>query len=297
MIDLGDVEVLVEAVTAGSLAAAARRLGLAPMAASRRLSALEAELGVRLVHRTTRALSLTTAGEAFLPHARAMLDGENAARAAVRPEALGASGLLRVTTSSAFARKVVAPMLPAFLAANPALKLDLLITDHRIDIAADGVDLALRIGKPLDNSLVARRLADSPRHLYAAPAYLAARGRPQCLADMEAHDCLVLSGNPYWDLIVDDKPMRHHVAGRVTTNAVETLYTACVAGVGIGCMADWNAARAVADGLLVPLDLSDAAVEPIAIWAITPTARLVPPKVRLFIAAVQTALADLTLSV
>ncbi|MFV3075637.1 LysR family transcriptional regulator [Niveispirillum fermenti] len=292
MIDLGDVEVLVEAVTAGSLAAAARRLGIAPMVASRRLAALEAELGVRLVHRTTRSLSPTTAGEAFLPHARALLEGEAGARAALRPQGQGATGLLRLTTSSAFARKVVAPMLPAFLAANPALKLDLLISDHRIDIAADGVDLAIRIGHPLENSLVARRLADSPRQLYAAPAYLAARGNPRRLADLAGHDCLVLSDNPYWDFLVGGRPLRHHVAGRVATNAMETLYATCVSGIGIACMADWNAAGAVAAGALVPLALEDADVEPYGIWAVTPTARFVPPKVRLFIMALQAVLTD-----
>ncbi|WP_114392823.1 LysR family transcriptional regulator [Oleisolibacter albus] len=290
MIDLWAAKVLVEAVGTGSLAAAARRLGIAPMVASRRLAALEAELGVRLVHRTTRSLSLTTAGESFLPHARALLEEEAGARAAVRPEALGASGLLRVTTSSAFARKVVAPMLPAFLAANPALKLDLLVSDHRVDIVADGVDLAIRIANPLDNSLVARRLADSPRHLYAAPAYLAARGRPGRLADLAGHDCLTLSDNPYWDFLAAGRRLRHHVAGRVTTNAMETLYEACAGGVGIACMAEWNTAQAVAAGDLVPLELEDAAVEPVGIWAVTPTARLVPPKVRLFLAALQQAL-------
>ncbi|MBP2301842.1 LysR family transcriptional regulator [Azospirillum picis] len=291
MIDLGDVEVLVEAVTAGSLAAAARRLGIAPMAASRRLAALEEELGVRLVHRTTRSLSPTTAGEAFLPHARALLEGEAGARAAVRPDGLGASGLLRLTTSAAFARKVVAPMLPRFLADHPGLKLDLLVSDHRIDMVADGVDLAIRIGTPLDNSLVARRLADSPRRLYASPAYLAARGRPTRLADLAAHDCLTLSDNPFWDFRTGGRLARHHVASRVSANSMEILFEACVGGLGIACMADWNSASAVADGGLVPLDLEDAACEAFGIWAVTPTARLVPPKVRLFVAALRAALA------
>lgn len=287
MINLADAEVLVEAVTAGSLAAAARRLGIAPMVASRRLAALEAELGVRLVHRTTRALSLTTAGEAFLPHARALLEGEAGARAALRPEALGASGLLRVSASNAFARKIIAPLLPPFLAAHPALKVEVLATDHRVDLAADGVDLAIRAGRVLDNSQMAKRLGDSPRHLYASPAYLAARGQPRRLADLADHDCLTQTSLPYWDFMIDGHVLHHRVQSRLSANSIDMIHEACVAGAGIACMADWNATREVTGGMLVPLTLEDAVVETWGIWAITPSPRLVPPKVRLFVAAVQ----------
>ncbi len=285
MINLADAEVLVEAVASGSLAAAARRLGIAPMVASRRLAALEAELGVRLVHRTTRALSLTTAGEAFLPHARVLLEGEAGARDAVRPEALGASGLLRVSASSAFARKVIAPLLSPFLAAHPALRVELVVTDLRLDLAADGVDLAIRVGKPLENSQMARRLGDSPRQLFAAPAYLAARGCPRILADLAGHDCLIQTSLPYWDFLIDGRVLHHRVDGRLTANSIDTVQAACIAGAGIACMAAWNAAQEVASGALVPVDLVDAVPEPWGIWAITPSPRLIPPKVRLFIAA------------
>ena len=128
------IAVFVEATRTGSLAAVARKLGLAPMAASRRLAALEAELSVRLVHRTTRALALTVEGEAFLPYAEAIMEDAANARAAVRPSAAGAAGLLRVTASEPFGRKVVSAMLPAFLAANPDLRVDLLLTDGLVDI-------------------------------------------------------------------------------------------------------------------------------------------------------------------
>jgi DNA-binding transcriptional LysR family regulator len=287
MINLADAEVLVEAVASGSLAAAARRLGIAPMVASRRLAALEAELGVRLVHRTTRALSLTTAGEAFLPHARALLEGEAGARDAVRPEALGASGLLRISASSAFARKVIAPLLPAFLAAHPALRVELVVTDLRLDLAADGVDLAIRVGKPLENSQMARRLGDSQRQLFAAPTYLAARGCPRILADLADHDCLIQTSLPYWDFLFDGRVLHHRVDGRLIANSIDALQAACIAGAGIACMAAWNVAQEVKAGLLVPVELADALVEPWGIWAITPSPRLIPPKVRLFIAALQ----------
>jgi hypothetical protein len=133
--NLQDLAVFAEAVRSGSLAAAAR-LGLNAMAASRRLAALETELGVRLVQRTTRALSPTAEGEAFLPHAQAMLDEQASALAALRPAGAGVSGQLRVTASAAFGRKVVAPMIARFMAANPDLGVDLLLTDDQVDIVA-----------------------------------------------------------------------------------------------------------------------------------------------------------------
>src|SRR4051794_21984156 len=129
----------------GSLAAAARRLRITPMLASRRLAELEEEVGARLIHRTTRSLSLTVEGEAFLPHARALLDEEAMARASVRADSAGVTGMLRVTASVPFGRKVVAPLVPVLLQEHPGLQVDLLLSDGIIDIVAQGLDLAIRI--------------------------------------------------------------------------------------------------------------------------------------------------------
>lgn len=281
------VAVFVEANRAGSLAAAARKLGLAPMAASRRLAALEAELGVRLVHRTTRALALTVEGEAFLPYAEAMVEDAANARAAVRPSAAGAAGLLRVTASEPFGRKVISAMLPAFLAANPDLRVDLLLTDGLVDIVAAGVDVALRIAPLRDSTLVARRLADSPRRLYASPDYLAASGTPRRLADLDAHQCLVLSGATHWAFAVGDRMRRLRVAGRCSSNSIEALREACLRGLGLALLSEWNVTDDVSAGRLVPLPLEDAEPETLGIWALYPTARLVPPKARLFVEALK----------
>lgn len=281
------IAVFVEATRTGSLAAAARKLGLAPMAASRRLAALEDELGVRLVHRTTRALALTVEGEAFLPYAEAMMEDAANARAAVRPSAAGAAGLLRVTASEPFGRKVVSAMLPAFLAANPDLRVDLLLTDGLVDIVAAGVDVALRIAPLRDSTLVARRLADSPRRLYGAPTYLAASGAPRRLADLVEHQCLVLSGTTHWTFSVGDRMRRLRVAGRCSSNSIEALREACLRGLGLALLAEWNVTDDVAAGRLVPLSLDDAEPETLGIWALYPTARLVPPKARLFVEALK----------
>ena len=281
------VAVFVEATRTGSLAAAARKLGLAPMAASRRLAALETDLGVRLVHRTTRALALTVEGEAFLPYAEAMMEDAANARAAVRPSVAGAAGLLRVTASLPFGRKVVSAMLPAFLAANPDLRVDLLLTDALVDIVAAGVDVAIRIAPLRDSMLIARRLADSPRRLYASPGYLAAFGKPRRLADLNEHQCLVLSGATHWTFAVGERMRRLRVAGRCSSNSIEALREACLRGLGLALLSEWNVTDDVTAGRLVPLPLDDAEPETLGIWALYPTARLVPPKARLFVEALK----------
>src|SRR5687767_6059397 len=188
--------VLVGAVAGGSLSAAARELGLSAMAATRRLASLERDLGVRLLHRTTRSLALTPEGEAFLPFARAMVEAEAAARSVLRASVAGAEGLLRVTAPVAFGRKRIAPLVPALLRANPGLRIELDMNDAVVDIVAAGVDVAIRIAPLPENGLVARRLARSPRVLCAAPAYVAARPPPCTVADLAQHECLTLVRSP-----------------------------------------------------------------------------------------------------
>lgn len=285
--NLQDLAVFAEAVRSGSLAAAARRLGLNAMAASRRLAALETELGVRLVQRTTRALSPTTEGEAFLPHAQAMLDEQASALAALRPAGAGVSGQLRVTASAAFGRKVVAPMIARFMAANPDLGVDLLLTDDQVDIVAQGIDVAVRIAKLRDNHLVARRLADNPRRLCAAPAYIARHGKPRVLSDLVDHACLLGTGGSHWVFVRNGKTVRQKVGGRFTASSIEALHQACIGGLGIANLSGWNVEDDLRAGVIEPIRLEDAEPEPLAIWAVYPTARLVPAKVRAFVGALE----------
>jgi DNA-binding transcriptional LysR family regulator len=292
MIDLANLAVLLEAVQAGSLAAAARRLRITPMLASRRLAELEAELGVRLMHRTTRSLSLTVEGEAFLPHARALLEEEAVARASVRPGSADVTGMLRVTASVPFGRKVVAPLVPAFLQRHPGLQVDLLLSDGIVDIVAQGLDLAIRIAPLRENTLVARRLADNPRCLYAAPAYLAEHGVPAEPADLAGHRCLALTGMSHWTFLAGGGALRQRISGPFTSSSVEALHQACLGGLGLTMLSAWDVRDDVAAGRLLPVSLGAWEPERLAIWAVYPTARLVPPKVRLFIAALDARLAQ-----
>lgn len=292
MIDLDDVAVLLEAVQQGSLSAAGRRLGLTPVAASRRLAALEAELGVRLIHRTTRSLSLTPEGEAFIPHAEAMIEQAEEGRAAVTPGDGGASGLLRITASVPFGRKVVTPMLARFLDEHPRLSVELRLSDGLLDIVAHGIDVALRLAELRDSGLVSRRLADNPRGLYASPSYLRAHGRPIGLVDLAVHQCLVPPGTTHWTFERAGRIVRQPVRGRFIADSMEALLQAGLEGLGIVRMSMWNVSEHVVAGRLTPLRLQDVSTPDQGIWAVLPTRRLVPARVRLFIEALITHIAS-----
>lgn len=285
MIDLGDLTVLLEAVRQGSISAAGRQLGLTPVAASRRLAALEAELGVRLLHRTTRSLSLTTEGEAFLPHAEAIVEHANDGRAAATADEANVSGILRITASIPFGRKVVTPMLACFLRAHPRLRVELRLDDTFVDIVAEGIDVALRIGELQKNDLVARRLSDSPRGLYAAPGYLARHGTPSTLAELRQHNCLTFPGVTHWTFDHDGRSVRQPVRGRFAADSMEALHQASLEGLGIVQIAEWNVCDDVSAGRLVPVLLEGTTVPDPGIWAVIPTRRFLPAKVRLFLDA------------
>lgn len=277
--------VFAEIADGNSLAQAARQLQIAPMSATRRLSALEKDLGVRLVHRTTRALALTAEGQSFLPHARALLAEKVAAYESVRPAADSACGLLRITASVAFGRKVVAPIVVGFMQDNPAIKVDLLLTDNLVDIVTEGLDMAVRIANLADSSLVARRLAASPRVLLASPEYLKRSGTPRTLSDLLKHECLSISKTTYWSFTTADGVIRAKVDGRFSANSIEGLLQACVGGLGIANLSSWFVKDAIEDGSLIEIPLADAEPEELAIWAVYPTNLMMPAKVRLFVDA------------
>ncbi len=284
---LEDIEVFVEAVKAGSLAGAARRLSMSAMAASRALTHLEAELGVRLVHRTTRSLSPTSDGEIFLPHAQALLEDKSNALADLFPDGTHLSGRLRITASAGFGRKIVAPMLTRFMQQHPALQVDLLATDEQVDIVGKGIDVALRIAPLRDNRLVAHRLCHNPRDLCASVEYLAINGYPKSFNDLAAHSCLTTSGTVHWSFEQGEQRYKQKVTGRFSANSVEAIFEACLSGMGIANLSRWYVEPAFREGKLVRIVLEDAQPESLAVWAVYPTSRLIPAKVRKFVEALE----------
>jgi DNA-binding transcriptional LysR family regulator len=287
------LRIFLAVAAASSLSAAARQLGIVPMQVSRRIAALEEELSVRLFHRTTRSVSLTAEGEALLPHAQAMTEAEDSALEELRPATRKVTGVLRVTAPSVFGQSIVLAMLPRLLEQHPDLRIDLDVSDRVVDIVGQGLDLALRVAPLADSELVARRIAANPRVICAAPAYLRRHGRPTCLADLEAHQCIVLQAVPRWPLLVDGELQRCRVNGRVSTSSVDAVRAAAVQGLGVAMLAYWDVYQQLRDGTLVEVELADAEMEQLAVWAVMPTRRYVPARVRVFLEMLEAELAVL----
>jgi DNA-binding transcriptional LysR family regulator len=291
--DSRGIAVFLNAASAGSLSAAARRLGLTAMTATRRLAALEAELGVRLIQRTTRSVSLTTEGEAFLPFAATMLEAAEAGRGVLAPSKTGAAGLLRVTAPDSLGRAVIIPLIPKLLAHNPNLRIDLLLTDIPVDIVSTGVDVAVRIATLPDSSFIATALARNPRILCASPDYLSRRGVPRRLGDLASHDCILPTGTTQWRFVAEEQDHSVRVAGRFTASNTAGVRDACLMGLGLALLSVWHVKADISAARLVDIPLDDARPEELAISALYPTNRQVLPKVRVFVKAMKHALAAL----
>lgn len=214
-----------------------------------------------------------------------MLGHAEEGRAAVAPGDASVRGLLRITASVPFGRKVVTPMLARFLDHYPQLRAELRLSDAVLDVAAEGIDVALRIGELRDNRLIGKRLADNPRALYAAPGYLARAGTPEKTGDLYDHQCLTMAGTTHWAFARRDRVVRQPVHGRFTADSIEALHQASLEGLGIVMLSLWNVAADLDAGRLVPISLTDAIVPDHGIWGVLPTSRLVPIKVRLFLDA------------
>lgn len=286
-----DIRIFIAAVSAGSLSAAGRQLGIGPMQVSRRLAVLEEELGVRLLQRTTRAISLTAEGEAFLPYANTMADAEQSVRRELSPSSATVSGVLRLTAPSVFGQTIVLPVLAALLERHPELRIDLDLSDRVVDIVGQGLDLALRVATLEDSELVARRIVGNPRVICASPRYLQRHGMPARLADLDDHQCIVLHAIPRWPLIVDGELQRRRVNARVTTSNVDAARTAAMQGLGLAMLAYWDVHRQLSDGELLGVSLEDATMEDLSVWAVMPTRRYVPTRVKVFLDALEQALA------
>lgn len=282
-----DLLVFTTAVAAGSLSEAARRLGMPPMMATRRLAALEATIGVRLMHRTTRSLSLTPEGETFLPYAQSLVENAEEALTQLGAGNQKASGLLRVSVPVAFGMQFVAPLVPQLLEDNPGLRISLDMNDALPDLVAHGIDLAIRIARLKDSNLIARKLADNPRILVASPAYIEKHGAPRTLDELQQHDCLPIANISQWNFVSDGNERHMRLNPRFAATSIEGCHAVSIAGGGIALLANWNVEKDLQTGRLVQIKLDDAEPQTISMWAVYPTRKLLPPKVSVFISALQ----------
>ncbi|WIX26159.1 LysR family transcriptional regulator [Xanthomonas arboricola pv. corylina] len=273
------------AVEHGGFTAAGQALGRDGSILSRRVTALEKRLGVRLMERTTRRLALTEAGEAFHQRMRGALQALKEIEQDTAAAATGVRGTLRIALPATFGRMWVAPILPAFLAAYPDLVVGTAFEDRYVDLVAESFDVAVRIGTLTDSRLVARRLAPSRRLLCVSPAYLQAHGTPVRPADLAQHACLGfsrLASHPFWHLRDGDKATAIRIAGPLVTDDAQSLVQAAVSGAGIAMVSDWLAGPELCSGRLVPV-LPDHPVENNeTVYLVHPSARLVPAKTRAF---------------
>ncbi|HOG04593.1 MAG TPA: LysR family transcriptional regulator, partial [Accumulibacter sp.] len=194
------IEAFVNSATRGSLSAAAQLEGITPAVIGRRLDALEARLGVKLLLRSTRKLSLTFEGQAFLEDCQRILNDLANAEAAVSLGGIRASGHLKVSAPAGFGRRHVAPQVAAFMLANPDITVRLDLTDRLVDLLNEGVDCAVRIGEMADSSLASNKLGEMHRVVVASPAYLAAHPTPRTPAELATHNCLSLGQQRGWAL-------------------------------------------------------------------------------------------------
>ncbi|WP_035693724.1 LysR family transcriptional regulator [Azospirillum halopraeferens] len=270
------------------IAAAARSIGRDPSVISRRLDALEARLGVRLLSRTTRRITLTEAGAAYLHRVRAILGELSAADTEAAEGAAAPRGVLRLSLPAAFTQRWIAPWLPGFVTAHPALRLELLHADRFVDIVAEGFDAAVRIGEPADSSLVARHLAAFETVLCAAPAYLADRGAPARPEDLDRHTCLSFPKErfwPDWRLRRGDERVTRRVSPHILSDDGEGLLVACLGGAGILPAPEWLIGRELAEGRLVRILDGWRFDHSGAVQVVLPPGRLVPAKTRVFVDA------------
>ena len=283
---LKQIETFVAVATRGSLSAAARAEGLAPAVIGRRIDALEERLGVKLLVRTTRRISLTHEGSAFLEDCQRLIADVNHAEASVAEGGLKARGHLRITAPAGFGRRHVAPLVPAFLARHPDVTVSLNLSDRLVDLVNEGIDCAIRVGDLPDSSLVSARLADNRRLCVASPAYLARAGIPRTPADITRHECLALSSEASqsrgWAFTVDRQLQHVRPPARLDCSDGQVLHDWCLAGLGLAWRSWWEVGADVQAGRLVPvLEAWDA--PPNGIYAVFTQRKHLPLRLRLWI--------------
>jgi DNA-binding transcriptional LysR family regulator len=274
----------VKVAEAGSLSGAARGLGCSLASVSRQLAALEARLGGRLLHRTTRRLALTEAGREFYERAKRILGEVEEAERALSDSAATPSGRLRLSAPSLIGRLHVAPLLPEFLAQHARVSVDLTLLDRPVDPVEEGVDLALRIGPLDEGGALARRLGSVHLVICAAPSYLARRGMPLLPQELADHDCLVFAApdGAEWHFAEGGRKLGLRVPARLSANALDPLVAAALGGAGVVRAPCWQLAEHIRAGQLVRL-LAPYERPAAPIHALFPSGRPLPAKVRAFV--------------
>src|SRR6201999_1410783 len=272
----------VRVVDSGSSSEAARQLGVGQPAVSKTIAQLEDRLQVRLLVRSTHALTPTDAGLRFYERARLAIEEVDEAELEARGAGAGLTGRLRFSAATTFARLMIVPRLPEFLARHPSLDIDVILDDRIIDLVSEGIDIALRMGTLADSGAVARKIASGGRSVVATPAYLAHAGTPKVPADLAHHHALIYSVlSDTWTFRRGETETSVTVRGRLRLSAAEGIRAAVLADMGLAVVSDWMFAPELANGTVTRV-LPDWMLSPLDLWAIFPTGRLASAKARAF---------------
>ncbi|MEZ9928644.1 LysR family transcriptional regulator [Vibrio breoganii] len=277
------LKLFVRVASTHNISQAGQELGLSAPVASMHISRLEESVGARLIHRTTRKVSLTEEGEAFLPHAEELLLGVDAALASVGKGAERPQGTLRVTAPASFGRMHLMPALKGFLSENPDLSVDIQLTDSMIDLIDGGFDVAIRDAELQDSSLIAKKLAVDERIMCASPEYIDKYGLPDNPESLREHQCIGQSGLKIWTFDTPQGQVNIKGTGSIRVNHGEAVRDACLDGLGIAKCATWLVHENLKRGELVQVLEDYPLVDGAAIWVVYPSARLLAPKVRAFV--------------
>ncbi|MBE0489954.1 MAG: LysR family transcriptional regulator [Halomonas sp.] len=275
------IEAFVEVVRLGTFAAAARQLKVSNSHVSRLVSQLEAQLGTTLLYRTTRQIRLTDAGALYYEHCQHLFDGLRDAEAAINDLQAQPRGLLSLTSATTFGERFIAPLVNDFLIAHPRLQVRMHFTNRQVDIIDEGFDIAIRMGRLEDSSLVARRLCERREHVVGAPAYFAHISQPHALAELSRHRCLEGSRD-HWRFAVEGVRREVRVRGSWRANSGPALLDAALKGLGLAQLPDYYVDPYLDSGELIPV-LEAYRHADTAVWAVFPRHRQRSPKVVQFI--------------
>jgi len=280
---LSDFVVFAQVISSGSLSAAGRSLGFTPAMVSKRINGLEKRLGVRLIQRTTRSLTLTDAGQVFHKRVTAIVDAIEEAETFVSTRAGAARGRLRISAPTSFGRMHLLPKLRAYTDNNPDVDLDIQLTDETIDLVANRVDVAIRICQPADSSLIMRRIAPANFYLCTTPSYLERHGCPENPGDLAHHQLLACFSDSNWNFAGPEMIESIPVRSIIKTKCNEVVLEALLAGMGIGLCASWDVADGLASGKLVNLLQGYPTLRDSSLHALYPSRRQLSASVRSFV--------------
>lgn len=281
MFDWEGVSEFVAVAEAESFTQAAKRLEISTAQVSRQVSALESRLATKLLHRTTRKVSMTEVGRIYYQHCRQVLDGLEEAERAITNLQSKPRGLLKITAPITYGERTLTPLINDFAARYPELEIRVNLTNQKIDLIDEGIDLAIRLGQLEDSSMMAKRLGSRTQYVCASPDYVERFGMPHSLSELDQHNCL--QGNlDYWRFQEEGKARNIRVRGSLSCNSGRALVDAALKGVGITQLPDYYVTPYIETGELVTL-LSQYRQPDDGIWALYPHNRHLSPKVRLLL--------------